>query len=93
MLKGRVDKNAFSDAFKAKGIERSKDVETFLANMTGDDDGWVLPPFFFSPFVLLVLGLVFVRFLLVQTFLANIIHDQDGWVPSPPFLFKYKCTK
>merc|ERR1711934_87276 len=39
VIKGRVDKNAFSDAFKAKGIERSKDVETFLANMTGDDDG------------------------------------------------------
>ena len=90
MLKGRVDKNAFSEAFKAKGIERSKDVETFLANMTGDDDGWVLPPF---NLVLLVPGLVFVLFLLVQTFLANIIFDQDGWVPSPPFLFKYKCTK
>ena len=76
MLKGRVDKNAFSDAFKAKGIERSKDVETFLANMTGDDDGWVLPPFNLSP---LVLGLVFVLFLLVHTFLANIIYDdQDG---------------
>jgi len=39
VIKGRVDKNAFSEAFKAKGIERSKDVETFLANMTGDDDG------------------------------------------------------
>merc|ERR1711962_1843321 len=33
------DKNAFSEAFKAKGIERSKDVETFLANMTGDQEG------------------------------------------------------
>ena len=56
MLKGRVDKNAFSEAFKAKGIERSKDVETFLANMTGDQDGWVPPspilPFFFLFFVL-----------------------------------------
>ena len=36
-----MDKNAFSEAFKAKGIERSKDVETFLANMTGDQDGCV----------------------------------------------------
>ena len=89
MLKGRVDKDAFSEAFKAKGIERSKDVETFLANMTGDDDGWVLPPFNLSPLVLLV----FVLFLLLETFLAHIIFDQDGWVPSPPFLFKYKCTK
>ena len=43
MLKGRVDKNAFTEAFKAKGIERSKDVETFLANMTGDQDGYLLP--------------------------------------------------
>ena len=47
MFKGRVDKNAFSEAFKAKGIERSKDVETFLANMTGDQDGWVPSPFLF----------------------------------------------
>ena len=39
VIKGRVDKSAFSDAFKAKGIERSKDVEKFLANMTGDQDG------------------------------------------------------
>ena len=66
MLKGRVDKNAFSEAFKAKGIERSKDVETFLANMTGDDDGWVLPPFFFSPLVLLVPGLVFFFFFFLR---------------------------
>ena len=41
-MKGKVDKNAFSEAFKAKGIERSKDVETFLANMTGDQEGYVL---------------------------------------------------
>ena len=47
MLKGCVDKNAFSEAFKAKGIEGSKDVETFLANMTGDQDGWVPPLFLF----------------------------------------------
>ena len=40
-LKGRVDKDAFSDAFKAKGIESSADVQTFMANMTGDKDGWV----------------------------------------------------
>merc|ERR1719206_1409735 len=39
VIKGKVDKNAFSEAFKAKGIERSKDVETFLANMTGDQEG------------------------------------------------------
>ena len=39
VIKGKVDKTAFSDAFKAKGIERSKDVEKFLANMTGDDAG------------------------------------------------------
>ena len=49
MLKGRVDKDAFSDAFKAKGIESSADVQTFMANMTGDKDGWV--PF---PFIVLV---------------------------------------
>jgi len=39
VIKGKVDKDAFTEAFKAKGIERSKDVETFLANMTGDKDG------------------------------------------------------
>lgn len=39
VIKGKVDKTAFEEAFKAKGIERSKDVETFLANMTGDKDG------------------------------------------------------
>ena len=53
MFKGRVDKNAFSEAFKAKGIERSKDVETFLANMTGDQDGWVPPLFLFFFFLVL----------------------------------------
>merc|ERR1719403_643468 len=42
VIKGKVEKNAFSEAFKAKGIERSKDVETFLANMTGDQEGLVL---------------------------------------------------
>ena len=52
-----MDKNAFSDAFKAKGIERSKDVETFLANMTGDQDGWVPPPLFFLLFFFLVMVL------------------------------------
>ena len=61
MLKGRVDKNAFTEAFKAKGIERSKDVETFLANMTGDQDGCVLPPLFFLLlfFLVMVLSLFF----------------------------------
>ena len=44
-----MDKDAFSDAFKAKGIESSADVQTFMANMTGDKDGWV--PF---PFIVLV---------------------------------------
>merc|ERR1719330_517788 len=39
VIKGRVDKDAFSDAFKAKGIESSADVQTFMANMTGDKDG------------------------------------------------------
>ena len=39
VIKGKVDKTAFSYAFRAKGIERSKDVEKFLANMTGDNAG------------------------------------------------------
>lgn len=39
VIKGKVDKKSFSEAFKAKGIERSKDVETFLNNMTGDEGG------------------------------------------------------
>ena len=39
VIKGKVDKTAFSYAFRAKGIERSKDVEKFLANMTGDEAG------------------------------------------------------
>jgi len=39
VIKGHVDRAAFADAFKAKGIESKEDVKTFLANMTGDKDG------------------------------------------------------
>jgi len=39
VIKGKVDRAAFAEAFKAKGIERSKDVAAFLDNMTGDDAG------------------------------------------------------
>lgn len=39
VIKGKVDKTHFADAFKAKGIERSKDVAAFLDNMTGDEKG------------------------------------------------------
>ena len=75
-----MDKNAFSEAFKAKGIERSKDVETFLANMTGDQEGWVLLyiNYIIIPLSLLLLLLLFLLLLYYQ--LLYMTGDQEGWV-------------
>jgi len=39
VIKGRVDKKAFETMFEKKGIEDTKDVKTFLDNMTGDSEG------------------------------------------------------
>ena len=38
VIKGKVDKSAFEDIFKDKNIQ-TDDVQQFLTNMTGDDEG------------------------------------------------------
>ena len=38
VIKGNVDKSAFKDIFKEKNIQ-SADVDNFLENMVGDQEG------------------------------------------------------
>ena len=78
-----MDKNAFSEAFKAKGIERSKDVETFLANMTGDQDGWVPSPLLLLLFLFLFMFMFLVLFLFPMKFAIFAL-----WFKGP-FLSQY----
>jgi len=39
VIKGKVDKNAFKDAFKARNLDSSTDVQQFLDQMVGDNQG------------------------------------------------------
>merc|ERR1712045_597708 len=39
VIKGKVDKSAFKDAFKAKNMDESADVQNFLEQMVGDSQG------------------------------------------------------
>ena len=40
VIKGKVDKNAFKDAFKARNLDSSTDVQQFLDQMVGDNQGF-----------------------------------------------------
>ena len=40
VIKGKVDKSAFKDAFKARNIDASTDVQKFLDQMVGDNQGY-----------------------------------------------------
>ena len=40
VIKGKVDKSAFKDAFKAKNMDENADVQAFLDQMVGDTEGW-----------------------------------------------------
>ena len=39
VIKGKVDKSAFQDAFKARNMDENTDVQNFLEQMVGDDQG------------------------------------------------------
>ena len=39
VIKGKVDKSAFQDAFKARNLEDNDDVQKFLDQMVGDSQG------------------------------------------------------
>merc|ERR1719419_1356264 len=39
VIKGKVDENAFKDAFKARNLDSSTDVQQFLDQMVGDNQG------------------------------------------------------
>ena len=39
VIKGKVDKSAFKDAFKAKNLDDNADVQAFLDQMVGDNQG------------------------------------------------------
>ena len=39
VIKGKVDKSAFKEAFKAKNIDSNTDVQKFLDQMVGDNEG------------------------------------------------------
>ena len=39
VIKGKVDKSAFKDAFKAKNMDENADVQAFLDQMVGDKQG------------------------------------------------------
>ena len=42
VIKGKVDKSAFKEAFKAKNIDSNTDVQKFLDQMEGDNEGYVM---------------------------------------------------
>ena len=42
VIKGRVDKAAFKEAFKTRNLDSNIDVQTFLDQMVGDSQGYVL---------------------------------------------------
>ena len=42
VIKGKVDKSAFQDAFKARNMDANTDVQKFLDQMVGDNQGWVI---------------------------------------------------
>ena len=42
VIKGRVDKAAFKEAFKTRNLDSNIDVQTFLEQMVGDDQGYVM---------------------------------------------------
>ena len=39
VIKGKVDKSAFKEAFKARNIDANTDVQKFLDQMVGDKQG------------------------------------------------------
>ena len=39
VIKGKVDKSAFQEAFKARNMDENTDVQNFLEQMVGDDQG------------------------------------------------------
>ena len=39
VIKGKVDKSAFQEAFKAKNMDENADVQAFLDQMVGDNQG------------------------------------------------------
>jgi len=41
VIKGKVDKSAFKDAFKAKNMDENADVQAFLDQMVGDNQGLI----------------------------------------------------
>lgn len=41
VIKGKVDKSAFKDAFKAKNLDDNADVQAFLDQMVGDNQGLI----------------------------------------------------
>jgi len=41
VIKGKVDKSAFKEAFKAKNIDSNTDVQKFLDQMVGDNEGLI----------------------------------------------------
>ena len=42
VIKGRVDKAAFKEAFKSRNLDSNIDVQTFLDQMVGDSEGYEL---------------------------------------------------
>jgi len=41
VIKGKVDKSAFQEAFKARNMDENTDVQNFLEQMVGDDQGLI----------------------------------------------------
>ena len=40
VIKGNVDKSAFKEAFKSKSLDENADVQKFLDQMVGDNQGY-----------------------------------------------------
>ena len=43
VIKGKVDKAAFKEAFKAKNLDTNIEVQNFVEQMVGDSEGYVRP--------------------------------------------------
>ena len=39
VIKGKVDKSAFKEAFKSRNMDENTDVQKFLDQMVGDNEG------------------------------------------------------